>query len=115
MFAAVQQREAAPYMSDAVFFDLYVAPLCADREPLLSVRTEAGEASDGFARMNAATEASRAEFNHQRLHLTDAGRAVLAGEADHLELNGIDLWRGGVRLHRDEYVWRWDEASQRLV
>ena len=34
-----------------------------------------------------------------RLRLTDAGARVLAGEADHVTLNGIDRWIGGVHLH----------------
>jgi hypothetical protein len=47
--------------------------------------------------------------------LTDAGRAVLAGELDRVAACGIDRWLGGVHLdgHRD--VWRWDDANQRVV
>jgi hypothetical protein len=32
------------------------------------------------------------------LRLTDAGAQVLAGNADHVTLNGIDRWIGGVQL-----------------
>jgi hypothetical protein len=32
------------------------------------------------------------------LRLTDAGDAVLAGEADRIALNGIDRWWGGTHL-----------------
>jgi hypothetical protein len=42
--------------------------------------------------------------------LTETGRAVLAGERDFIESNGIDLWLGGVHLV-DGPVWRWDEDS----
>jgi hypothetical protein len=45
--------------------------------------------------------------------LTDAGRAVLNGEADQLELNGLNVWLGGVHL-QDSNIWRWDEAGGRL-
>ena len=40
--------------------------------------------------------------------LTDAGRAVFAGNADALELNGIDRWFGGVCLKGSGPRWRWD-------
>jgi hypothetical protein len=45
--------------------------------------------------------------------LTEAGKAVLNGEVDQLELNGLDAWLGGVHL-QDSNIWRWDEASGRL-
>jgi hypothetical protein len=40
---------------------------------------------------------------------------VLAGEADHVRLNGIDRWLGGVHLEGDEAAWRWDAAAGRLT
>ena len=54
-----------------------------------------------------------------RLRLTDTGPRVLAGEADHVTLNGIDRWIGGVHLrghrrpvalgrrHRDHHRASW--------
>jgi hypothetical protein len=44
------------------------------------------------------------------LALTADGAAVLAGRADHVALNGIDRWMGGVRL-TSERVWRWTGLS----
>lgn len=44
------------------------------------------------------------------LELTDAGRAVLEGKRDAIELNRIDRWLGGVHLV-DGQVWRWDEKN----
>jgi hypothetical protein len=44
------------------------------------------------------------------LALTADGRAVLAGQADQIALNGIDRWLGGVRLTSDR-VWRWSGSS----
>jgi Domain of unknown function (DUF1835) len=41
------------------------------------------------------------------LVLTDDGRRVLAGDADRIELLGIDRWLGGVHLRTDDH-WRWD-------
>ena len=40
------------------------------------------------------------------------GRAALAGEADHVALNGIDRWIGGVHLSGPEAAWRWDEGTE---
>ncbi len=47
--------------------------------------------------------------------LTPAGVAVLAGEADHVALNGCDRWVGGVRLRGRDIHWRWDEATETLM
>jgi Domain of unknown function (DUF1835) len=44
--------------------------------------------------------------------ITHAGRSVLAGEADHVALNGIDRWVGGVHLRGHAPAWRWDEARE---
>ena len=46
--------------------------------------------------------------------LTDAGRRVLAGDVDRVELLGIDRWVGGTHLERDA-VWRWDADASELV
>ena len=47
--------------------------------------------------------------------LTDAGPRVLAGDADHVALNGIDRWIGGVHLPGREVPWRWDEGIESIV
>ena len=47
--------------------------------------------------------------------ITEAGRNVIEGRADHIELNGIDRWLGGVHLKGDKAAWRWDRASARIV
>jgi hypothetical protein len=44
--------------------------------------------------------------------LTDIGREMLAGRVDHVAVNGIDRWMGGVHLTSDG-LWKWD--GQRLV
>ncbi|HEV7640851.1 MAG TPA: DUF1835 domain-containing protein [Gaiellaceae bacterium] len=46
--------------------------------------------------------------------ITDAGRSVLAGEADRVALLGIDRWVGGTHLVPDA-VWRWDAEASELV
>jgi hypothetical protein len=46
------------------------------------------------------------------LALTTDGAAVLAGRSDHVALNGIDRWLGGVRL-TSERLWRWTGSTLR--
>lgn len=55
------------------------------------------------------------EMHRTTFEITKSGEAVLKGNADFVELNGIDIWLGGVHLAGKEYFWRWDEESHRLV
>src|SRR6185312_13291768 len=54
-------------------------------------------------------------FTGRRLALTDAGRSVLAGEADRCALLPLDRWTGGIHLTGPEPEWRWDRATGRAV
>jgi hypothetical protein len=45
--------------------------------------------------------------------ITPAGRKVLAGEADFIELNNADQWLGGVHL-TGEQLWRWDPDAREV-
>jgi hypothetical protein len=40
---------------------------------------------------------------------------VLAGEADHVTLNGLDRWIGGVHLHGRHTPWRWDDGTETIT
>lgn len=55
------------------------------------------------------------DFLAQRLVLTDAGRAALAGQLDWLTVHDIDSWRGGVHLRSPDAVWRWKATTRRLA
>jgi len=46
--------------------------------------------------------------------LTPAGRKVLAGESDFIDLNNAGFWLGGVHLTR-ERMWRWDRDRREIV
>ena len=46
--------------------------------------------------------------------ITDAGRRVLAGDADRVELLEIDRWVGGTHLVPGA-VWRWDADASELI
>ncbi|HZA30817.1 MAG TPA: hypothetical protein VE462_04815, partial [Propionibacteriaceae bacterium] len=49
------------------------------------------------------------------LRLTDTGARVLAGDADHVRLNGIDRWIGGVHLRGRHPRWRWDDGTETIA
>ena len=49
------------------------------------------------------------------LRLTEAGREVLAGRRDHVALNGVDRWIGGVHLTGTDVPWRWDEGTESIT
>ncbi len=55
------------------------------------------------------------KFNSAKVALTETGIRVLAGKDDHIALNGIDRWIGGVRLQGHHVPWRWDEGQKRIV
>jgi hypothetical protein len=55
------------------------------------------------------------EADTPTLAITDDGRRVLAGEADHVTLNGIDRWLGGVHVQGHGPVWRWDSTNETIV
>jgi hypothetical protein len=96
VFARLGEREARPYLADLFFFRI-VARLAGAPVPLLELDPPGG-------RVDAGT----------RLRRTEAGDRVLRGEADHVALNGIDRWVGGVHLHGSEARWRWDEGTETL-
>jgi hypothetical protein len=47
--------------------------------------------------------------------ITALGRQALAGAIDRVHEQGIDDWRGGVRLHGKGPVWRWDSRERKLL
>jgi len=54
-------------------------------------------------------------FNGSKITVTEEGRCVLEGKADHIALNGIDRWIGGAHLLGHRVRWRWDERLHRVV
>jgi Domain of unknown function (DUF1835) len=55
------------------------------------------------------------KFNGAKLTLTNTGRRVLAGKDDHVALNGVDRWIGGVHLQGHKIRWRWDEQIRKII
>jgi DNA-binding transcriptional MerR regulator len=105
-FVATQRHEEAPFMGDTWFY----RALCAlGQGTMRLVETEAGTPlppppplgdSQPFARL--------------QLRLTPAGEQALRGEADRVELLGVDRWIGGTHITPDN-AWRWDAAERTLV
>jgi hypothetical protein len=104
--AANHQLEEAVFMGDTTWWD-HIRPLLIAPRPLLRV--------EGIVPATL-TDADwwRADAAAPRLALTDDGARVVAGEADHVELNGLDRWLGGVHLQQPRGqrhgLWRWNET-----
>jgi hypothetical protein len=94
-FTRLWQRETRPYLGDTFCFDM-IHRLTEAPDPLLH--------ADG-GRIDHSTP----------LRLTATGARVLAAEADHITLNGIDRWIGGVHLHGHHPHWRWNEGTETVT
>lgn len=92
-FIAAARMEEAIYMGDLSFWTI-VESMRDAPHPLVTIDAQErpGRLPDG------------------ELRITGTGRAVLAGRADHVALNGISRWLGGTFLSADR-VWRWTGSS----
>jgi hypothetical protein len=95
VFRRVWARERRPYLADAPCF-AQIRALAAGPCPLLLL--------DG----------DEQPFASRTVALTEAGRQVLDGQADHVALNGLDRWIGGVHLTAPT-PWRYDQRRERIV
>jgi hypothetical protein len=103
LFVETQKREDPFYLGDSSFA-AYLTALSNAKYPLV-----AGAGAQRLTPLVARVESA------VPLELTDVGRAVLSGSADHIALNGIDRWLGGVQLIGPASPWRWDPAGQILI
>lgn len=99
IFVFDQAQEEAVFMGDWTLWS-YVKRLCEAAEPLLRV--------ENGTRFFLPLDEPNPEFLAQKFFLTEAGQAVLDGEFDAIELNGMDRWLGGVHLQGYDAAWRWD-------
>jgi hypothetical protein len=88
IFRSISQQERRPFLGDGAFFAI-LGELAGCEVPLVTAGDD--------------------------VRLTDAGREVLAGRADHARLSGIDRWIGGVRLTGRAPAWRYDERLETLA
>jgi hypothetical protein len=92
-FVRAAARETRPFLGDTWCFER-MDRMAHARVPLLDARTPVDRPTP--------------------VGLTSAGARVLAGQADHAELNGIDRWIGGVHLS-GRPRWRWDDGTESIV
>ena len=91
--ASNHECEDAIFMGDLGWWS-HIRPLLTATHPLLEAG--AGRPDDWHHE-----DWWRADEGAPQLRLTDVGARVLAGNADHVLLNGIDRWLGGVHLAAD--------------
>ena len=94
-FVRTGAREARPFLGDTWCFDKMTRFVAA---PVPLLDAEPGPVA-----------------RHTRLRVTDAGRRVLDGQEDHVALNGVDRWIGGVHVKGHEVPWRWNEGTESIT
>jgi hypothetical protein len=95
----MHEGERAYYITDSSLAEL-AEGLSLTSPPLLTLDVTGDKGQQGL---------------HGSIALTDAGRAVLAGQLDRVATCGIDRWFGGVHLQGTSRVWRWDDTRQRMT
>ncbi|MDX6525163.1 MAG: hypothetical protein QOI43_674, partial [Gaiellales bacterium] len=105
-FVAAQRLENAPFLGDAWFYRALSA--------LGQGTTRLLETHDGTPLPLPPPLSDSQLFARLQLRLTGTGDDALRGEADRVELLGIDRWIGGTHLTPDN-AWRWDPTEPRLV
>ena len=86
-----------------------------DTQLLLEMKRLANAGKPLLLMSNGAGVTESAQITKTSFQITERGQAVLRSDKDFTNMNGIDLWLGGVHLKGDEAAWRWDEVGQRLV
>lgn len=102
--AAIIARES---VGDLMLFDMLRTLLSAEYPLLEVLHSTVGEVTKG--------EINNQQFRRATLKLTAIGKRVLAGRADHVVLNGIDRWIGGVHLKGKDTPWLWDNPAKSIV
>jgi hypothetical protein len=96
-FVRAAARETRPYLGDTWAFAM-MDRMAHAPDPLLHTEP-----------------ADRPVARETNLRLTGVGARVLAGQADHVTLNGIDRWIGGVHLCGHHVPWRWNDATETIT
>jgi hypothetical protein len=107
--ASHHAREEAIFLGDAGFVSM-LRRLSEVYEPLV-VRADGGSLAPTLRGGTRLAE----NLLRSELELTPTGALVLAGQADHVALNGVDRWLGGAHLEGRDTAWRWDPTAGCLV
>src|SRR5206468_1124415 len=105
-FVAAQRLEEAPFLGDTWFYQALSA--------LGQGKTRLLETEAGTPLPPAPPLGDNQRFARLQLRLTATGEQTLRGEADRVELLGIDRWIGGTHITADN-TWRWDPTELKLV
>ena len=105
-FVAAQRLEEAPFLGDSWFYRALSA--------LGQGKTRLLETDDGTPLPPPPPLSDSQLFARLQLRLTATGEHTLRGEADRVELLGIDRWIGGTHITPDN-TWRWDPTELKLV
>ena len=105
-FVAAQRLEEAPFLGDAWFYRALSV--------LGQGKTRFLETGDGTPLPAPPPLGDSQLFARLQLRLTATGERTLRGEADRVELLGIDRWIGGTHITPDN-MWRWDPTELKLV
>ena len=96
-FTRAGARETRPYLGDTWCYAA-IDRMARARVPLLDP-----------------TPADRPVRRTTALRLSETGARVLSGDADHVTLNGIDRWIGGVHLQGQNPRWRWNDGTETIT
>jgi DNA-binding transcriptional MerR regulator len=105
-FVAAQRLEDAPFLGDTWFYRALSALGQGDARLV--------ETGDGAPLPPAPPLGDGQLFARLQLRLTANGERIVAGEADRIELLGIDCWIGGTHVTA-ENLWRWDATDLKLL
>ena len=105
-FLATQELEEAPFLGDAWFYSSLSALGQGDTRLL--------ETEEGAPLPAPPPLSDGQEYAGLALRVTASGERVLEGEADRVELLGVDRWLGGSHVTA-ESGWRWDSAVRQLT
>ena len=101
-FVAEQELEDAAFLGDAWFYRA------------LSGLNGLVETADGSPLPAPPPLSDANVFARLPIRLTNEGERVLRGEADRVELLGIDRWIGGTHV-TPQNLWRWDPGARALL
>ncbi len=100
LFRAVQNTESPLFMGDRSFFRL-LADLAKAPHPL--IRTVDDSPFDPHL------------YPTTPVTISDTGLRIVENQEDHIQLNGINRWLGGVHLKGRESAWQWNPLNEQLV
>jgi RNA polymerase sigma factor (sigma-70 family) len=104
LFFAVQQTEDPLFMGDLSFFGM-LKEMASVPHPLVEIESVG----------QVATEVDLSSIARSLIRITETGIRVIEKQLDHVRLNGIDRWLGGVHLTGQAPTWRWDDHHKHLV